>query len=124
MRCPCRKKSETRTYAECCGPYHAGLRVPATAEALMRSRYSAYVGKNIAYVLATWHPTTRPATVAFLPDEQWVQLRVLAATEQGDEATVEFIARSRAGGHNRSLHEISRFRRENGRWLYVDGLLR
>ncbi|MBS0240547.1 MAG: hypothetical protein JSS20_00125 [Proteobacteria bacterium] len=124
MRCPCRKKSETKTYAECCEPYHRGLAVPATAEALMRSRYSAFALKNSSYLLATWHASTRPAMIEFAADEEWVQLRILDAATEGDSATVEFIARSRRGGTTLTLHEASRFRRENGRWLYVNGMLR
>ncbi|MGE0768502.1 MAG: YchJ family protein [Hyphomicrobiaceae bacterium] len=121
MRCPCRKKSETTSYADCCEPYHAGLRPAPTAEALMRSRYAAFALKRVPYLLATWHPTTRPARIDLDDGDAWVQLRVLAATTDNDEATVEFIARSRSGGRVASLHEISRFVRENGAWLYVDG---
>ncbi|MEZ5816834.1 MAG: YchJ family metal-binding protein [Hyphomicrobiaceae bacterium] len=122
MRCPCRKKSETTEYAECCGPFHRGTRAAPSAEALMRSRYSAFAMRNARYLLATWHPSTRPQHVDFVPEEEWVQLRVLTAHESGDEATVEFVARSRRGGRVDSLHEASRFVREGGRWLYVDGV--
>jgi SEC-C motif-containing protein len=124
MRCPCRKKSETTAYADCCEPFHAGLQPAPTAEALMRSRYSAFALKNDAYLLSTWHPTTRPARLHFDSGDEWVQLRVLAASTDGDAATVEFIARSRQGGHVASLHEVSRFAREDGRWLYVDGTIK
>ncbi len=122
MRCPCRKKSETVDYADCCEPYHAGLRPAPTAEALMRSRYTAFALGNEGYLLATWHPTTRPVRLALDRGDAWVQLRVLAAATDGDNATVEFIARSKNGGSVASLHEISRFVREQGRWLYVDGV--
>jgi len=123
MRCPCRKKSETTPYAACCQPYHAGLRPAPSAEALMRSRYAAFALKDAAYLLATWHPTTQPASLDLHPDEDWVQLRLLAAREDGETATVEFIARSRNGGRNERLHETSRFIRKDGRWLYVDGVV-
>lgn len=121
MRCPCRKKSETRVYADCCQPYHAGMRAAPTAEALMRSRYSAFALENAAYLIATWHPSTRPAKIDFTPGLEWLLLRVLATQTDGDWATVEFIARSRANGQAGVLHEVSRFVREGGRWLYVDG---
>lgn len=124
MRCPCRKKSEATTYAQCCQPYHLGLRQPARAEALMRSRYAAFVLEDAAYLLATWHPSTRPARIAFDPGQQWLQLKVSAAREDDGEATVEFVARSRIGGATQVLHEVSRFVREGGRWLYVSGLIR
>ena len=121
MRCPCRKKSETTNYTDCCKPYHSGLRPAATAEALMRSRYSAFAVGDAAYVLASWHPSTRPKQID-LAGEEWVQLRVLAAREHGNEATVEFIAKARRGGRIDTLHETSRFVREAGRWLYIDGI--
>jgi len=124
MRCPCRKKSETTSYAECCEPYHAGLRPAPTAEALMRSRYSAFALKNRSYLLATWHPSTRPAHLDLDDGDEWVQLRVLATETDGEKATVEFIARPRQGGRVSSLHEVSRFVREGGRWLYVDGVVK
>src|SRR5687767_1109085 len=56
--CPCGGPS----LATCCGPYLDGTALPPTAEALMRSRYTAYTLKNEPYLLATWHPSTRPAT--------------------------------------------------------------
>lgn len=123
MRCPCRKKSETVGYADCCGPYHDGGRTAPSAEALMRSRYSAFAMKNRAYLLATWHASTRPALIELDPTRDWVQLRVLAVNESGDNATVQFIAKSRwsAGGQIDEQAETSRFVREDGRWLYLDG---
>jgi SEC-C motif-containing protein len=124
MRCPCRKKSETVTYEACCQPYHAGLKPAPTAEALMRSRYAAFALGNAAYLVATWHPTTRPASLGLDDRDAWVQLRVLATATDGERATVEFMARSKQGGRIATLHETSRFVREDGRWLYVDGVIR
>jgi SEC-C motif domain protein len=121
MRCPCRKKSETIAFAACCGPHHAGERAAATAEALMRSRYTAFVLENADYLVATWHPSTRPETMGFTPEQEWLQLKIVGAHADGDKATVEFIARSRIGGANHVLHEVSRFVREQGQWLYVRG---
>lgn len=123
MRCPCRKKSETTTYANCCEPYHLGRQSASTAEKLMRSRYAAFALGKSDYLLSTWHPSTRPPKLELTPGEEWVQLRVIAANEVGDGATVEFIARSRRGGRLDALHETSRFVRVDGRWLYVDGAL-
>jgi SEC-C motif-containing protein len=97
------------------------MRAAPTAEALMRSRYSAFALENAAYLIATWHPSTRPAKIDFTPGLEWLLLRVLATQTDGDWATVEFIARSRANGQAGVLHEVSRFVREGGRWLYVDG---
>lgn len=123
-RCPCRKKSETVAYADCCEPYHSGTRVAPTAEALMRSRYSAFVLEKAAYLAVTWHPATRPPTITFDSGQEWMLLRVLEAKEQGDQAAVAFIARSRMSGRLHELNEVSRFVREDGRWLYVDGVIK
>jgi SEC-C motif-containing protein len=90
----------------------------------MRSRYSAFAVGDPAYVLATWDPATRPRTVELDPDVRWTGLEVLAATGGGlldAEGTVTFRAHARAGGVEHVQAEHSRFRREGGRWLYVDG---
>lgn len=123
MRCPCRKASETVAYEACCRRYHVGGAVPPTAEALVRSRYAAFALKNDLYLLGTWHPRTRPATLEFEAGRDWYMLKIIAARESGDTATVEFIARSRMGGRTHPLHEVSRFVREDGRWLYLDGVV-
>ncbi len=91
----------------------------------MRSRYSAYVLGLSDYLLATWHPRTRPESMA--PDEpglKWLGLDVRRHAQQdADHATVEFVARSKLGGRAHRLHETSRFERDpaTGRWTYVDG---
>ncbi len=121
--CPC---GSGRPYTDCCGRWHAGAPAP-TAEALMRSRYSAYVLRRNDYLLATWHATTRPAaeTLAESEDDgvpRWLGLEVKRHAATGDDrAVVEFVARYRAGGRGHRLHETSRFVREDGRWYYVDG---
>jgi SEC-C motif domain protein len=124
MRCPCRKKSETVDYADCCQPYHQGLRVAPTAEALMRSRYAAFALKDAAYIRATWHASTRPAIMDFAAGQEWMSLQVRAVSVSGDSATVEFVARSLIGGSSHALAEVSRFVRERGQWFYVDGAIR
>lgn len=92
----------------------------------MRSRYAAYVLDLRDYVLATWHPSTRPAVVTPAPAGlRWLGLQVRRHEHLGpDEAVVEFVARSKLGGRAQRLHEVSRFLRESGRWYYVDGDLR
>jgi SEC-C motif-containing protein len=122
MNCAC---GLPRPYLDCCGRYHAGplhLQAP-DAEALMRSRYSAFVGGLPDYLLATWHASTRPAVLE--PDPpglRWLGLEVRRhAAQDADHATVEFVARSKLGGRAQRLHEISRFVREENRWFYVDG---
>ena len=120
--CPC---DSGKRYADCCGPLHAGTAVAATAEALMRSRYSAYVRADAAYLLATWHPHTRPPALDFgdAAQTRWLGLDVKRHASTGpDSALVEFVARCKVGGASAvCLHEVSRFRREDGRWYYLDG---
>ncbi|GLQ91892.1 UPF0225 protein [Dyella acidisoli] len=119
--CPC---GHHTSYTRCCGPLHDGA-IASTAEALMRSRYSAYVLKREDYLLATWHPSTRPASLklaAQQPSPTWLGLDVKQHKQDGEHATVEFIARLRyGGGKAQRMHEISRFVRDQGRWYYVDG---
>jgi SEC-C motif-containing protein len=93
------------------------------AEALMRSRYTAFVLDDREHLLATWHPSTRPARLdPPEPGLKWLGLEVRAHRRKGDgEATVEFVARSKLGGRAHRSHELSRFVRESGRWYYVDG---
>lgn len=123
--CPCGTKLP---YGQCCGRWHEGpehLQAP-TAEALMRSRYSAFVLGLHDYLLATWHPGTRPAVLEPAePGLRWLGLDVKRHERQDDtHATVEFVARSKLGGRAHRLHELSRFVREDGRWYYVDGDMR
>jgi SEC-C motif-containing protein len=90
---------------------------------MMRSRYSAYVLKLGDYLLATWHPSTRPAELDLAADSgKWLGLEVRRSIQQDEaHATVEFVARYRIAGRGHRLHEVSRFVREDGRWHYVDG---
>lgn len=117
--CPCGSR---QPFEACCGRWLAGEPAP-TAEALMRSRYVAYVLKNDQYVLDTWATETRPHTL-FEPGEprpKWLSLTVLESREEGDEGFVHFIARGRTFQGAFKLEEKSQFRRENGRWFYVKG---
>ena len=114
------------SYAACCGRWHDGeLRLLApTAEALMRSRYTAYVLVLHAYLLETWHPNTRPAVIEADPAGlRWLGLEVRNRMDiSANQSTVEFIARSKLGGRAHRLHETSRFERVNNRWFYLDAL--
>lgn len=92
----------------------------------MRSRYAAFVLCNEGYLLDTWHPGKRPASVPFDSRQQWLGLKIVDLLSTGpNTAEVEFIARYRVGGGSAArLHERSRFVREDGRWFYVDGDIR
>jgi SEC-C motif-containing protein len=98
-----------------------GVHAP-TPEALMRSRYSAYVLGDIEYLLATWHAFTAPGEME-LPPVKWLGLEIRHVQTTGDAGVVEFVARAREAGRAQRLHETSRFVRENGRWYYIDGQL-
>jgi SEC-C motif domain protein len=117
--CPCGSDAK---YDSCCGRWHAGAAAPS-AEALMRSRYSAFTMQLKDYLRTTWHPRTCPQSVEIEPQQKWLGLKIVATRATGtDSAEVEFIARFRIGGGSAArLHERSRFVREDGRWLYVDG---
>jgi len=120
--CPC---GSDLAYAACCGALHAGEPAP-TAEALMRSRYSAYALGLEPYLLDTWHPSTRPAALNLArekPAPRWHGLKILRYQPvDADNAFVEFVAKYKVGGGSmQRLRELSRFRREGGRWFYVAG---
>ncbi len=119
--CPC---GSNRQYADCCARYLDGNEAALTAEALMRSRYTAYTLSREDYLLATWHPSTRPARLDLAQEApaKWLGLDVKRRERQDeDHAIVEFVARYKVNGRAFRMHETSRFVREEGRWYYVDG---
>ena len=112
-----------KSYAQCCAPYHAGLPAP-NAEALMRSRYAAYVLRMPDYLIATWHPDTRPDSLNLdeKPPIKWLGLQVKRSEQQDVEhAIVEFVARYKVNGKAERLHEISTFLKVNDAWYYLNG---
>jgi SEC-C motif domain protein len=120
QRCPC---GSGAAYGGCCGSLHDG-EPAATAEALMRSRYSAFATGRLDYVFRTWHPRTRPMDLSPAPEVTWVGLEILRTVDGGvfdDNGTVEFRARFSGGDREQVMHETSRFERRAGRWVYVDG---
>lgn len=129
--CPCgrtaaassgrQKVAKRLNHAHCCQPFHRGEAAP-DAEALMRSRYTAYVLGLEGYLRSTWHPSTCPTDLELDPAQHWLGLAVIAVqTQSPTEATVEFAARYRWAGRGHRLQECSRFVLEQGRWWYVDG---
>jgi SEC-C motif-containing protein len=124
--CPC---GSSKLFASCCKPLLSGTRKADTAEALMRSRYCAYLHRNSDYLLATWHSSTKPDCLDLvgIPQPDWEALEMLGTSAGGPtdtEGRVEFIAHYRLDGMPGRLHENSRFRRVDGQWYYVDGDIR
>ncbi len=128
MVCPC---GSSKNYDECCGPYHTGQAKPPTAEALMRSRYAAFVRADIDYIQNTLAPESRGdfdenGVREWATKSKWRGLEI-KKTEKGGEndstGVVEFIARYSVGGQSFDHHEISDFRKEatTGQWFFVDG---
>jgi len=124
--CPC---NSGRAYADCCGPVIGGECPAATPEALMRTRYSAFVLKKIDHLRESLHPDQRAdhdpeATRRWADKSEWVGLDIVNATGGGaddDAGTVEFIARYRQKGTPCTHHEVAEFSRHQGRWYYTDG---
>ena len=126
LLCPCQSDA---FYADCCQPYIEGRLDPPTAEALMRSRYSAYFNKQIGYIQDTMSGPSlmhfNPIeTMAWLEQVEWQALHIMN-TEKGLETDTEGIVEFQAfySQNKESLHilERSEFRKINGKWFYVNG---
>lgn len=124
--CPC---GSSREFEACCSPYLQGATHPATAEALMRSRYTAYVNGNIDYIMSTTLPASRAdsdieAMRAWATNAEWSGLEIVS-TEAGladdKQGKVEFIAHYIMGGIAQRHHEHSLFVKEDGQWFFKDG---
>jgi len=124
LKCPC---GSGISIAECCSAFIDAGNVPASAEQLMRARYTAYHRHHEAYILKTWHVNTRPQSLGLDSLTKWTGLKVLAAQNLSAQySTVEFIAyfeRTTLAGkiEKGQMHELSRFECDAGVWLYVDG---
>lgn len=121
--CPC---GSGKYYGQCCGPYHTRRADPPTAEALMRSRYSAYVLSNAKYLYRSWDEQTRPSLqqLRAMPHIQWLGLTIKQTAAGGvndDNGTVAFVARYLDGANVVEMAETSRFRKRSGKWIYVGG---
>jgi len=123
--CPC---GSGKAYSCCCGPLLRREKAAPTAEALMRSRYTAYARNAVAYLEKTLLPRKRTTfdaqeTLAWNTDVSWTGLRVQAVwagKETDAEGEVEFTASYAKAGESHDIHEISRFRKKGGQWFYVD----
>lgn len=126
QNCPCRSG---RFYADCCQPFHVGARPAATAQALMRSRYSAYVIGDIEYLVKTTLPARRSNRLregyeVTHRSISWLGLEILdtwMGAESDKVGKVEFRADYEQNGRRAVHHEVSRFRKVGGKWFYVDG---
>ena len=119
VECPC---GSGTSYPGCCGRLHRG-EAAETAEQLMRSRYAAFVVGDEAYLFRTWHPRTRPDDLTLSADRAWTGLEVLETEDGGvgdDDGVVEFVAHYVGAGRAGVQHEVSRFERRRGVWVYVD----
>jgi len=126
MTCPC---GSNKPFSFCCEPAIEGHRPAKTAEALMRSRYTAFALGAVDYLINTTAEEHRnPDDVPILEEQvkatTWIGLRILdtvAGTPNDETGVVEFSARFEADEQNGELHERSNFRKENNHWYYVDG---
>lgn len=123
MSCSC---NSGKPKAQCCGPLLAGEQEAKSPEALMRSRYSAFVDKNLDYVQQTTNPQAlkdfdRASTEQWMNEATFTKLEVLKATDEGNKGIVEFKAHFTMGGKDEVHHEISKFRKQSGVWYFRDG---
>ncbi|MGA4987005.1 YchJ family protein [Nonomuraea bangladeshensis] len=120
--CPCGLPAP---YDDCCGKLHRGEAAAATAEQLMRSRFSAFAVGDAAYLLRTWHPAGRPVRLDLDRRLRWTSLEILATTGGSvvhTEGTVRFRAHYVERGRPGDMEEHSRFVRLDGRWVYAGAL--
>ncbi len=123
--CPC---CSGKGYSECCQPLLDAEQSAATAEQLMRSRYSAFTINNVDYLLSTWDSSTRPDTVDCNTDTiQWQQLEIIE-TKKGQQSDnkglVHFKAYYTLDDKQQILNEVSRFVKKSSRWYYLDGTIK
>ncbi|WP_168212055.1 YchJ family protein [Actinomadura rubteroloni] len=123
VSCPCDPRM---SYNACCGRLHRGEASAATAEQLMRSRYSAFALKDAEYLLRSWHPRTRPRRIGFDPGLVWTGLTVLGTTGGSplhSAGTVHFSATFTEDGQAGRMNENSSFVRNDGDWVYLNGVI-
>ena len=124
--CPCGSEQQ---YTQCCEPYILGSLDTPTAEALMRSRYAAYVKTKIDYIYETTHIRQRDKfnhkeSEDWSQKTDWHSLEIRRTEKGGEEdqtGVVEFIARYRNRGKMAMHHEVAEFKKEDGKWFFLDG---
>ena len=126
MKCPC---GSGLNFEKCCKPYISGKKNAPTAEALMRSRYSAYVEHAIDYIVETCSSDEKERidvqqTREWSEKSTWLGLKIISTEKGGtrdEEGVVEFEASYEANGLEENHHEIASFKKQNGRWYYTEG---
>lgn len=113
-------------FSKCCEPFLTGQEDAPTAEKLMRSRYSAFVTKNLEYIEQTLDPQAQDlfneaANKEWADKAQFTGLKILSSSETGNKAVIEFVATYTMDGKEYSHHEISKFRKHSGVWYFRDG---
>lgn len=128
--CPC---GSGKKYSECCEPYIKGTKKAPTAEALMRARYTSYVKQEIDYIINTCEHGEKIADIDRKATEDWSKtstwhglkiLRTEKGTENDDEGIVEFEATYTQKGIRDVHHETGAFKKIDGEWLYVEGMIK
>lgn len=125
-KCCCGKSAE---FEKCCKPYIKGMKNPPTAEDLMRARYSAYVTGDIDFIESTHSLGKRDAldveeTRKWSSESEWLGLEILSTENGGKndtEGTVEFKASFNQNGISYVHHEISTFKKADGKWYFDSG---
>jgi len=122
MKCPC---GLNKNFETCCSEIING-NTAATAEQLMRSRYSAYATNNVQYIFDTYESASREEQclddIALWAKQcKWIALNVISTSTNGNKATVEFSAKYLQKSKLYQLHENSRFIKTDGNWYYLDG---
>jgi len=116
--CPC---GLDKTYQDCCYAYHSGEATAQSPEALMRSRYSAFVGRLASYLEATWHSSSRPPLLDLSDSPNWLKLQVISSSVDQNKGQVHFRAFYKDGNDVAFMEEQSDFVQEDGKWYYLDG---
>jgi SEC-C motif domain protein len=121
--CPC---GTGKIYDICCGIFICKQQLPATPEALMRSRYTAYNLLDIDYIIKTMRQPAADqfdANIAYewAKKAKWTGLNIIKTSQDANQGIVEFIASYTFDNKQHVLHEISQFHLDNGQWYYIDG---
>lgn len=127
--CPC---GSGKTFSDCCEPYIKGAKKAPSAEALMRSRYSAFATGAMDYIYNTHHESTRgeldmEGVKSWALNSEWLGLEIRETDkgqEKDSEGKVEFKCKFNYNGQEQTHHELSSFIKEKGEWFFVDGVLR